>query len=105
MQDFQAIYNEARAAGQKAEQDYMAQYGEPMYCGFAWVDIPNGRSPFVNWCKKNGIGSKHWKKGWQIWRPTDNMTQSMDILEAGAYAFAQVLRKHGIDAVSGSRAD
>lgn len=105
MENFQAIYEEAKAAGIKAEQDYVAQYGEPLYCGFAWVDIPNGRSKFVNWCKKNGVGSKHWKKGWQIWRPTDNMTQSMDVLEAGAYAFVKVLRSHGIDAVSGSRAD
>lgn len=105
MENFQAIYDEALAAGIKAEQDYLAQYGEPMYCGFAWVELPNGRSKFVNWLKKQNIGSKHWKKGWQIWRPTNNHTQSMDILEAGAYAFVKVLRAHGIDAVSASRAD
>lgn len=105
MENFQAIYDEALAAGIKAEADYMAQYGEPYYCGFAWVEIPNGRSKFVSWLKKNNIGSKHWKKGWQIWRPTNSGTQSMDILEAGAYAFVKVLRAHGIDAVSASRAD
>ena len=105
MENFQAIYDEALAAGIKAEADYMAQYGEPYYCGFAWVEIPNGRSKFVSWLKKNIIGSKHWKKGWQIWRPTNSGTQSMDILEAGAYAFVKVLRAHGIDAVSASRAD
>ena len=74
-------------------------------CGFAWVDIPNGRSPFVNWCKKNNIGDKHWKKGWSIWNPAGNGTQSMDIKEAGAHAFAEVLVKHGITAYMGSRAD
>jgi hypothetical protein len=105
MENFQAIYDEAKAAGIKAEKDYIAQYGEPYYCGFAWVELHNGRSKFVNWLKKQGIGSKHWKKGWYIWRPTDCMTQSMDVLEAGAYAFTQVLRKYGIDAVSASRAD
>jgi len=105
MENFQAIYDEALAAAVKAEADYMAQYGEPMYCGFAWVEIPNGRSKFVSWLKKNKIGDKHWKKGWQIWNPAGNFTQSMDIKEAGAYAFVKVLRAHGIDCVSASRAD
>ena len=103
--DFQAIYNEALTEAKKAEAQYLAQYGEPWYCGFAWVDIDNGRSPFVTWCKKNGIGSKHWKKGWCIWNPTSNGTQSMDIKEAGSIAFCQVLRKYDIDACWGSRAD
>lgn len=105
MENFQAIYDEAKAAGIKAENDYIAQYGEPYYCGFAWVEIPNGRSKFVNWLKKQNIGGKHWKKGWEIWRPTDRMTQSMDVLEAGAYAFAKVLKAHGIEAYANSRPD
>lgn len=103
--DFQAIHNEALALAKKAESDYVAQYGEPFYCGFAWVDIDNGRSPFVNWCKKNGVGSKHWRKGWCIWNPAGNGTQSMDVKEAGAYAYAAVLRNYNIDAQAGSRAD
>ena len=104
-QDFQAIYNQALAAGQQAEAEYVAKVGEDDYCGFAWVEIPNGRSPFVSWCKKNGVGSKHWKKGWQLWRPADVFTQSMDVNEAGALAFAEVLKAHGIQAHPCSRAD
>lgn len=103
--DYQAIYNEALLAGQTAEQKWVEQYGEDPYCGFAWVDLPSARTPFVTWCKKNGVGSKHWRKGWQIWRPTGNGTQSMSVLEAGAYAFAEVLTKHGIQAWAGSRPD
>lgn len=104
-QDFQAIYDKALAAGQQAEADYLAKTGEDDYCGFAWVEIPNGRSPFVNWCKKNGIGSKHWQKGWQIWRPTQCMSQCMNLLEVGAQAFAKSLEEQGIEAWMGSRAD
>lgn len=104
-QDFQAIYDQALAAGRKAEADWEQKHGEDNYCGFAWVEIPNGRSSFVNWCKKNNIGSKHWQKGWQIWRCTGNHTQCMNILEQGASAFAGVLKEHGIDAWWNCRAD
>lgn len=103
--DFDIIYQKAVMAGKQAEQQYVAQYGEDPYCGFGWVEIPDGRSPFVKWCKKNGIGSKHWQKGWQIWRPTGNGTQSMSVLEAGADAFADVLNANGITAWACSRAD
>lgn len=102
---FRAIYEEAIEAAKKAEQAYFDKNGEPWYCGFAWVEVPNGRSPFVNWCKKVGLGDKHWKKGWSIWNPAGNHTQSMDIKEAGASAFCEVLQKHGIDAFWNSRAD
>lgn len=103
--DFKIIYEQAVMAGQIAEQKWVEQYGEDPYCGFAWVELPSARTPFVNWCKKNGIGSKHWRKGWHIWRPTGNGTQSMSVLEAGANAFADVLNSHGIQSYSCSRAD
>jgi hypothetical protein len=102
---FRAIYEEAMKSAMQAEKDFFEKHGEPMYCGFAWVTIPNGRSKFVNWCKKIGLGSKHWSKGWYIWNPTGSGTQSMDIKEVGSKAFADVLQKHGIDCYMGSRAD
>jgi hypothetical protein len=102
---FRAIYEEAIASAKKAEQDYIDKHGEPLYCGFAWVDIPDGRSPFVNWCKKVGVGDKHWKKGWSIWNPAGNHTQSMNIKEAGAEAFAKVLNKYNISCYWASKAD
>ena len=73
--------------------------------GFAWVEIPNGRSPFVNWARKNDVGTKHYQKGWQVWNPTKTFSQSMDVREAGATAFAKVLRDNGIEAYMVSRAD
>ena len=103
--DFTSIYEEAISAAKAAEAEYQAKYGEPAYCGFAWVDLPSARTPFVTWCKKNNVGRKHWPKGWSIWNPAGNFTQSMDIKEAGAHAFAQVLNKHGIQCYTGSRAD
>ena len=103
--NFKLIYEQAVQAAQQAEADFIAQYGEPMYCGFAWVDISNGRDPFVNWARKNNVGKKHWNKGWMIWNPTGNFTQSMDVKEAGSSAFAKVLRDNGIPAYMGSRAD
>jgi len=102
---FQLIYAQALGAARDAEHEYFVKHGEPMYCGFAWVYFPNARTPFVNWCKKNDTGSKHWDKGWQIWNPTGNGTQSMDIKEAGAHAFAKVLNGYGIVCCAESRAD
>ena len=37
--DIQAIHNEAKTAAITAENAYLAQHGEPLYCGFAWVDV------------------------------------------------------------------
>jgi hypothetical protein len=102
---YRAIYEEAYLEAKKAYDEYFAKHGEPMYCGFAWVRILNGKHPFVNWCKKVNLGSKHWQKGYQIWNPIDDHTQSMDLKEVASDAFAKVLRKHGIDAYMESRAD
>jgi hypothetical protein len=105
MENFQAIFDQAKAAANKAATDYLEKHGDTPYCGFAWVEFPSGRDKFVNWMRKNDIGSKHWKKGWQLWRPADVFTQSMDVNEAGAWAFAKVLNENGIQAHPCSRAD
>jgi hypothetical protein len=103
--DFQEIYTKAVSAAKLAEHEFMQKHGENPYCGFAWVEVTSARIPFVNWCKKNGVGEKHWKRGWSIWNPAGNGTQSMDVKEQGADAFAKVLREHGINAWACSRAD
>jgi len=43
--------------------------------------------------------------GLSLWNPGGSFTQSMDIKETGAEAYAKVLREHGLDAYMGSRAD
>jgi hypothetical protein len=55
--------------------------------------------------KKAGIAGKAYPKGMQVWNPGGSVTQSMDIKEAAARAYAEVLCQHGVDAWANSRAD
>ena len=49
---------------------------------------------------------KDWTgKAWQLWNATGYNGQSMDVKEAGASAYAEVLRQYGFKAYMGSRAD
>jgi hypothetical protein len=48
---------------------------------------------------------KAYDGGLQLWNPGGSHTQSMDIKETGAQAYADVLRKYNINAYMGSRAD
>jgi hypothetical protein len=98
------IHNLAWEAAQKAAADFIAQYGEPFYCGFAWVEF-SGNTKFARALKKAGIAGKAYPKGMQVWNPGGNGTQSMDIKEVAARAYASVLCQHGVDAWARSRAD
>lgn len=103
--DFQKIYDEAVSAAKTAETKFRTEFGEPMYCGFAWVEIHPGNCPFANWLKKNNHGRKGYPSGVHIWNPGGSYTQSMEIKECGSRAFVDVLFKHGIKARMGSRPD
>lgn len=72
-------------------------------CGFAWVTISPARGAFVNWLKTQGIGSKGYYGGYEIW--VREFGQSVDRKSAFAGAFAEALEKYGITAYSGSRLD
>lgn len=50
-------------------------------------------------------GSPGYPKGWQFWKPGSFRGQWIDCHEAGAQAFAEVLRAHDIPAYAGSRLD
>ena len=99
------IHEEAAMAASKAANDFIKQHGEPFYCGFAWVNINNGRSAFARALSKAGIARKSYDKGLDVWNPCGSMTQSMVIKEEGARAYAEVLRKYGIEASARSRPD
>ena len=89
-------------------------------CGFAWITIrlkDSKRRTFINQLKKAGLASSdincfdrkvRFKKddyygGYTLWiREGD---QSMQRKEAFAYAFANILSDHGIEAQVGSRMD
>lgn len=122
--DFQAIYEEARQAGMNAGNSKIPvpmvvcehvdplndnspiarQYAPVMggVCGFAWIKFP-GNTAFGLWAKKKGYARKSYPTGLSIW--VSEFGQSMEKKEAFAYAFAEVLRKHGIKAYAGSRMD
>lgn len=119
-----AIYREAYEAGLAAGNDADTPkfvVGEPTtplgndidfskktyildgLCGFAWVTVSPARGAFVNWLKANGIGSKGYYGGYEIW--VREFGQSVDRKSAFAGAFAEVLGKYGITAYTGSRLD
>lgn len=101
------ILNEANNAANVAQNDYLAQYGEQAYCGFAWVEVYVDRvnSKEANVLKDIGFKKNYKPKVLSLWSPGNYKGQSMDILYAGAQAFAKVLRMHGFKAYAGSRAD
>jgi hypothetical protein len=118
---YSSITEQASAAALQAQKSFLAQwnantggneYGEPMYCGFAWVTVypehkGNTRAGKQERAALESMGfKKDWTgKAWQLWNPTGYAGQSMDVKEAGAQAYADVLRHYGFKAYMGSRAD
>ena len=116
-----AVRNETLTAAAEAAQDYINQwkqatggnaYGEPMYCGFAWVTVypkhkGNTRDGKLERKLLEEMGlRKDWTgKAYELWNPSKWGGQSMDVKEAGARAAARVLQKYGYTAYAGSRAD
>ena len=83
------------------------EYREPMYCGFAWVVVTVTRtnSALAKALESVGFRKSHRAKTMTLWDPAQHRGQSMDCKEQGAYAYADTLRAHGINASAGSRAD
>ena len=81
--------------------------GEPMYCGFAWVDVTVDRtnSKEAKLLESIGFKKSYRAKTMTLWDPAQHRGQSMDCKEQGAYAYAEVLRQAGFRASAGSRAD
>jgi hypothetical protein len=110
------IHTEATQAAKNAVADFLTdwnsktggnQYGEPMYCGFAWVDVAVSRT---NSREAKALDSVGFRKSYRpktmtLWDPAQHVGQSMDCKEVGARAYAEVLQKHGFRAYMGSRAD
>ena len=111
-----SITKQAEGAAKQAQQDFLSkwnantggnEYGEPMYCGFAWVDVNVGRtnSRLAKQLESVGFRKSHRAKTMTLWDPAQHRGQSMDCKEQGAYAYADTLRAAGIEASAGSRAD
>lgn len=86
------------------EQTYIVPGG---VCGFAWV-WTSGRG-FGGWLLKNGHAKYHYGGGVSVWVGRDQHpvlnTQSMEIKEAYADAYAEVCRQAGVTAYGQSRMD
>ena len=82
------------------------EYGEPMYCGFAWVDVKERSNSKLGKALQSVGFKKSWQSGvLQLWDPAQHRGQSMDCKEVGANAYAQVWRDYGVNMHMGSRAD
>lgn len=115
------VLAELRIAAREAAQDYINAwtkatggnaYGEPMYCGFAWVTVyPQHKgNTKLGKAERKVLEQLGMRKDWtgrayELWNPSGWAGQSMDVKEAGASAAATVLQRYGFTAYAGSRAD
>jgi hypothetical protein len=105
LDNIESIHNTALAAARKAETDFIARHGEMAYCGFAWVKVKEKASTRLGRALKTVGFKKSYSGGLDFWNPGGSFTQSMDVKEAGASAYAEILKQHGIEAYMQSRAD
>ena len=106
-ENVEQIAKEAKLAADKAQSDWLANHGDGAYCGFAWVEVYVDRT---NSREAKALEKMGFKKSWRsrrmdMWKPGAYNGQSMDVHEAGAQAYAEVLQKYGFRAHMGSRAD
>jgi len=122
---FEAAFNEANRAGfaagevSKPRPIVVTEHSNPLdatsppknewyvsegLCGFAWVNVTPGNSPFANWLKKSGNARKAYGGGVDIWISAHG--QSIERKEAHARAMAAKLKeKLGVTAYAMSRLD
>jgi len=76
-------------------------------CGFAWVNVGDGRSAWAKWVKVNKDGYNDYYGGISVWssRFSGDYSQSMERKIAGCRAAADVFKKYGLKAFVGSRLD
>ena len=100
--------NEARIQAHTAAKAMIAKHGDRGACGFAWVNVYGVRSnsKLGKWLQAAGF-RKDYTGALSLWNPSGFPTQSISILEAGAEAYAEVIKqKLGLDKVyAGSRLD
>jgi hypothetical protein len=103
-----ALNSAEMAARVAAKAEHQRIGGDQGACGFAWVNIYGVRSNSRLGKTLQSYGfRKDYTGSLQLWNPSKAGVQSLDILEAGAYAYAEVIKsKLGLDKVyAGSRMD
>ena len=104
----QDALNEAGIQARSAAKAFLQQHGDRDCCGFAWVNVWGVRSNSKLGKALQAAGfRKDYTGSLQLWNPSKAGVQSLNVLEAGAEAYAQVLRdKLGLEKVyAGSRLD
>jgi hypothetical protein len=104
-----AIVTEAKtAAYQAADQFFQDRLGgrDQYACGFAWVEIfgIKGNTKLGKMLTQAGV-RKDFSRTFIVWNPSGYGCQNVDTLEAGAYAAAEVFKRHGFQAYAASRLD
>ena len=109
--NLEAVQDACNEAAQQARTAAKVAYGvvgERDACGFAWVNVWGVRSNSKLGKALQSYGfRKDYTGSLQLWNPSGHNTQSISVKEAGAYAYAEVLRtKLGLEKVyAGSRMD
>ena len=109
--DIEAVQDACNEAAQQARTAAKIMYnkiGERDACGFAWVNVWGVRSNSKLGKALQAAGfRKDYTGSLQLWNPSGHHTQSISVKEAGADAYADVLKqKLGLEKVySGSRMD
>jgi hypothetical protein len=105
------IVADAMASAKEAAQRSLAMHGDTDACGFAWVNIWDYKGDKIRANSKMGKAliaagvRKDYTGAYCLWNPSKLGVQSLGILEAGAYAAAEVFKLHGFKAYAGSRMD
>ncbi len=96
----------ARTAAKKFFEERLGGVDQ-FACGFAWVNVYGVRSNSRMGKTLQSFGfRKSYTGGLQLWNPSGAAVQNVDTLEAGAEAYAQVLKEQlGLEAYAGSRLD
>lgn len=108
MSNLTNVLKTAKTAAMDAEKQFIDAHGEPMYCGFAWVEVAVERTNSKvakELAMAGGFDKSYKRKTMTLWNPGESGTQSMDVKEAGARAYAKVLQEFGLSATACSRAD
>ena len=97
----------AEAEAEFATNKYLQEVGEhPFNCGFAWVEAKvRGNSKVGKMLKERGFKKPYVGTGLSLWNPSNSFTQDMSAKQAGAEAYAKVLRDAGIEIEVRSRLD
>ena len=104
----QDALNEAGIQARTAAKEFLQKHGDRDACGFAWVNVYKVRSNSKLGKALQAAGfRKSYTGALQLWNPSQAGVQSVGILEAGAEAYAEVLRtKLGLESCyAGSRLD